>query len=121
MDVGYQWLFICEEGAHHIAVAHCNTEGEPVHWYIDVIEAWHVDENGFPYFDDLFLDVVALPNGQVEIIDRDELEAALEARAISRAQYELAWREPEAVTAAIKNQSFNPVQLTRHFMNMFGS
>jgi predicted RNA-binding protein associated with RNAse of E/G family len=119
MDVGYQWLSICEKGARHIVTAHCNAEGKPVHWYTDIIDSWGVGEDGFPYFDNLYLDVIALPGGQVEIIDGDELEAALEARIISRTQYELVWREAEAVTAAIKVQSFRPVQLTRHFMSMF--
>ena len=77
MDVGYLWLAICEEGAHHVTTAHCNAGGEPVHWYTDIVDSWQVGAGGFPCFDDLYLDVIALPNGQVEIIDGDELEAAL--------------------------------------------
>lgn len=119
MDAGYQWLAICEEHAHHVTTAHCNADGEPVHWYIDIIESWQVDKNGFPYFDDLYLDVITLPNGQVEIIDRDELEAALEARVISRAQYDLAWRVAETVVASIQRQTFEPVPFTRRYLDLF--
>lgn len=119
MDVGYQWLAICERGAHHITTAHCNAEGGPVHWYIDIVASWHLDANAFPCFYDLYLDVIALPNGQVEIIDGDELEAALAAHVVNRAQYELAWREAEAVAAAIREGAFTPVQRTRDLLRLF--
>ncbi len=121
MDAGYQWLFICQMDARHIATAHCTAEGEPVHWYIDVTASWGIDSSGFPYFDDLYLDVIALPNGQAEVIDQDELEAALAFGVINRAQYSFAWREAKAVAAAIRSQTFGPVQLTQHYPGMFQS
>ena len=83
MDVGYGWLTICEEGAHHITTAHCNADGEPVHWYTDIVDSWGFDANGFPCFDDLCLDVIALPDRQVEIIDGDELKAASKTHVIN--------------------------------------
>lgn len=101
MDARYQWLSICEKGAHHLVTAHCNAEGEPVHWYINIVESWGVDPDGFPYFDDLYLDVIALPNGQVETIDANELKAALAFGVINRVQADLAWAEARAVAAAI--------------------
>lgn len=70
-------------------------------------------------FDDLYLDVIALPNGQVEIIDGDELETALAAHVITRAQYELAWREAEAVAAAVQNGSFAPILRARDLLGLF--
>lgn len=121
MDAGYKWLSVCEKGTRYIITAHCDAEGEPVHWYIDIVESWGVDPNGFPYFDDLYLDVIALPNGQVEIIDADELEAALAFGVISQAQHDLAWAEAKAVAAAIRSQTFGPVQLTRRYLGMFQS
>lgn len=121
MDTGYKWLFICQAGARHITTAHCDAEGEPVHWYIDVIASWGIDSSGFPYFDDLYLDVVALPNGQVEVVDQDELETALAFGVINRAQVDLAWAEAKAVAAAIRSRTFGPVQLTRHYLGMFQS
>ena len=83
MDVGYLWLTIYEEGAHHITTAHCNANGEPVHWYTDIVASWGFDANGFPCFDDLCLDVIALPDRQVEIIDGDELKAASKTHVIN--------------------------------------
>lgn len=121
MDVGYQWLTICEVGARHIVTAHCNAEGEPVHLYIDVIASWHVGEDGFPCFDDLYLDVITLPDGRFEVIDGDELEAALKARVISRAQYEGAWREAERVAATLEDVSFAPMEDVQRYLSLFGS
>jgi len=121
MDVGYQWLSICTKGAQHIVTAHCDAEGEPVHLYIDVVVSWGFDANGFPYFDDLYLDVIALPGGWFEVIDGDELEAALKARVISRAQYEGAWREAESVSTALEDGAFAPMEDVRRYLSLFGS
>lgn len=39
-----------------------NEKGEVVQWYFDITLANALTKEGVPYFDDLFLDVVVLPN-----------------------------------------------------------
>ncbi len=51
----------------------------------------------------------------------DEPEAALKARVISRTQYDEAWREAEAVTAALEDGSFAPMGDVRRYLSLFGS
>ena len=58
--------------------------------YIDMIEKQGVDEDGVPWFNDLYLDLVVYPDGMVVEEDWDELEEALVAGEITRQQYELA-------------------------------
>lgn len=52
--------------------------GQMVYWYCDIIET-HYDEKGNTYtFNDLLIDVVVYPDGQVEVLDMDEFADAME-------------------------------------------
>ena len=52
--------------------------GQMVYWYCDMIET-HYDENENTYtFNDLLIDVVVYPDGQVEVLDMDEFADAME-------------------------------------------
>ena len=49
-----------------------------VYWYCDIIET-HYDEKENTYtFNDLLIDVVVYPDGQVEVLDMDEFADAME-------------------------------------------
>lgn len=109
LDDGYAWLFICPEGARHVVTAHFDERGQPVHWYIDVVERWTLGDDGFPVYDDLFLDVIALPSGRTEVLDGDELEAASAEGGVTAVQRVSAWEEAERIRAAIRSGTFEPV------------
>ena len=52
--------------------------GQMVYWYCDIIET-HYDEKVNIYtFNDLLIDVVVYPDGQVEVLDMDEFADAME-------------------------------------------
>ena len=52
--------------------------GQMVYWYCDIIET-HYDEKENTYtFNDLLIDVVVYPEGQVEVLDMDEFADAME-------------------------------------------
>ena len=52
--------------------------GQMVYWYCDIIET-HYDENENIYtFNDLLIDVIVYPDGQVEVLDMDEFADAME-------------------------------------------
>ncbi|MCL6459025.1 MAG: DUF402 domain-containing protein, partial [Gorillibacterium sp.] len=57
---------------------------------------------GMPYCDDLYLDVVLLPDGQLFLLDEDELEEALSKRIIRQSDFELAHREAAALMRSIR-------------------
>lgn len=111
MDTGYRWLTLLEPGARHITTVHCDAAGKPVQYYVDIIESWHMGTDGFPLYGDLYLDVIALPDGRAEMIDGEELEEALANGAVSQAQYDLAWAEARAVLGAIRAGAFVPIEL----------
>ncbi len=115
LDDGYAWLFVLKEGARHVVTAHCDASGTPVHWYVDVVEEWRVGADGFPEYTDLFLDVIGTPS-TAEVLDAEELKAALLAGVVTPDQYANAWREAEHVLHAFQARSFLPALRTREYL-----
>jgi uncharacterized protein len=69
-----------------------------------------------PFMDDLFLDIIVLPTGEIIEKDKDELEDALENQLITQEQYELANKIFHQVLEKIKTNNFPYFSLcTRHF------
>jgi len=116
LDDGFAWLFVLREGAHHVVTAHCDAAGGPVHWYVDVVEAWWMGDDGYPVYSDLFLDVVATPGGSMELLDMAELEAALAAGVVTSAQYGLALSEADRFMRALRAGEVEPTVRTREYL-----
>lgn len=89
-DKGLKWLSILPERENYCITAMMNEKDEVLLWYIDVISGQGIDEDGVPYFDDLYLDFVVYPDGSIIEDDMDELEAALADNDITREQFQLA-------------------------------
>lgn len=117
LDDGFAWLFVLREGARHVVTAHCDAAGAPVHWYVDVVDSWWAGDDGYPVYADLFLDVIATPGGSVQLLDVAELEAALAAGVVTRAQYDLARSEADRIVRALRDCRFEPAVRTREFLS----
>ena len=65
-------------------------------WYVDVIEKYAYDGDGVAVYWDKYLDVIATPQGDVKIDDRDELDEAYRQNNLTKAQYEEALIECDA-------------------------
>ncbi len=89
-DNHYRWLTILPRADFYCITVMMNEEEQVQVCYIDMIEKQGYDEDGVPWFYDLYLDLVVYPDGTVVEDDRDELESALADAEITREQYELA-------------------------------
>lgn len=78
-----------------------NENEEVLLWYIDMIATKGVGKDGIPYFDDLYLDLVAYPDGTILEDDRNELEDALTQGNITMALFELANRTCQKLKTGI--------------------
>ena len=76
------------------------TRNQPSVWYIDIIEGIEPGEDGVAVFIDKYLDVIMTPEGDVKVDDRDELDAAYASGDLTKAQYEAALAEGEAILRA---------------------
>ncbi len=104
---GMQWLQLVPDDAHHVVTVMIKPEPKTVGgilyrhsisaWYVDVIETLDFDEDGVAAFLDKYLNVIATPEGEVKIDDRDELDAAYASGELSREQYLAALHEGDVI------------------------
>ena len=102
----YTWIQYFIDEKNFAITAMLDDQKELVQYYIDVAKDYEIDERGLPYFDDLYLDVVLLPNGKIYVLDEDELEDAYKSGDVTKEEYELAWYTTKWIIAAIKNNEF---------------
>ncbi len=84
---GFQWLSILPDCGGYCITAILNEKRRIVLWYLDMIDTHGLDTDGVPYFDDLYLDLIVLPDGTIYEDDRDELEDALKQGNITDRQF----------------------------------
>jgi predicted RNA-binding protein associated with RNAse of E/G family len=93
VDDGYTWLQCLPAYGNYSLTTMYNKNKEIVQWYFDITKQNGIDENGMPFFDDLYLDVVVLPSSEILLLDEDELQDALNNSEITRDDYDLAYKE----------------------------
>lgn len=92
-DDGYMWLQQFPDGEFHAVTTMFDASGGIVQWYIDICLGNELDERNVPFFRDLYLDIIVLPDGEVIRKDADELEEALRDGIVSESDYKLASTE----------------------------
>lgn len=102
VDDDYMWLQQFPLEKKHSVTTMFDANGEIVQWYIDICLKNGLDRN-IPWMDDLFLDIVLLPSGEVIQKDDDELEEAYLNGIIDKSLYNLAWDEANNLTRLINN------------------
>ena len=95
---GMVWLQLIPDEKSRVITAKFLPDKKISVWYVDVIECMDYDPDGVAVFTDKYLDVIFSPQGDVKF-DRDELDAAYQAGELSKAQYEAALREGDAIIA----------------------
>ena len=94
----------------------------PVFAYADVCAATGLGEDGLPWLDDLYLDVRATLNadwtpGVPEIIDADELDAALYSGEIAPEQHALAWATARDLAGQMARNTHPLLEAVRSFVS----
>lgn len=90
---GFKWvLFYPKENTGNYTInAFYNQNNEIVEWYFDVIKTSGI-ENNIPYIMDMYLDLVISLDGEVHILDEDELEDALKTNDITKEDFDMAYK-----------------------------
>lgn len=106
---GMRWLQLIPDNQHRAITAMFLPKSQMVQgvtydktvsmWYVDVIDSWGYDEDQVAYFRDMYLDVEFTPEGDVLVVDRDELDAAFHSGELTEAQYQTAIAEGEAIVS----------------------
>jgi hypothetical protein len=99
----YQWLEIYPKDKNYCITAIYDENREIKEWYIDIAQKIEI-ENNIPYEDDLYLDVVFVPDGRIHLLDEDELKDAYNKNKISKEQYDMAYEVAKDIIKNIKNR-----------------
>jgi len=89
-DDNYQWLQILPEKKRYSITVMLDDKGNPLEYYFD-INIKNVTQKGNARTVDLCLDVLALPNGQYELVDEEDLQRALDQGQITQKQFHEAY------------------------------
>ena len=87
----FKWLEIYPDGENYCLTVIYDNKENVSEWYYDIARRVG-EENGIPYEDDLYLDVVIVPDGRIHLLDKDELQEAFEKRELSKEVYDMAYR-----------------------------
>lgn len=91
VDDGYCWLQIAPEDQHWWLTTMLDPQGRITQYYFDITWENHLLGSEESWFLDLYLDVVVMPDGRMELLDADELEQALADGHITREMFDSAW------------------------------
>lgn len=101
-DNGYYWMQHFPEGQQFSVTTVFDSSGSIVQWYLDICkEIGYCTKNG-PWMDDLYLDLIVLPTGEIIEKDIDQLEVALKNNEITVSEYEAAWSEFKRLKISLK-------------------
>ncbi len=89
-DNGYHWLQIAMADTHWWLTAMVDPAGEITQYYFDITLENRLLDSRDSWFTDIYLDVVLMPDGRMDLLDADELDEALESGDITEEQHHLA-------------------------------
>lgn len=89
-DDNYKWLQILPEKKRYSITVMFDNKGNPLEYYFD-INIKNITQKGNARTIDLCLDVLALPTGEYELVDEDDLLHALNSKQINKKQYHEAY------------------------------
>ena len=115
VDEGYSWIQYFPEGKNFVLTVMIDEKDNVIQWYFDISEKYELTEDGIPFYDDLFLDIVVLTTGEVILLDEDELKDALDKKEITEKQYKNAMTQAQELIVWI-NENFEKLnELTKKY------
>jgi predicted RNA-binding protein associated with RNAse of E/G family len=105
-DNGYTWQQLFPQDTHHAVTTIFDAQGKLIRFYIDICKGYSIDVQGALWYDDLYLDLDVAPDGEITLLDVDELDAALRNGEVTSLEYELAWREANSLMTVIEEDRF---------------
>ena len=117
MDNNYKWLEFYDYSSKVKLTAFYDENSEIIEWYFDIAREIGKD-NETPYEDDLYLDVVVTPNGEITLLDEDELKEAYYKKEMTKSEYENAYKEAEQLMKKLKNNKDELKKFTDKYLKL---
>lgn len=110
-DSGYTWLQHFPEGKNYTVTTVLDQKGDVVQFYIDMCLEHGVNDKGIPWFLDLYLDIVILPDKGIFILDDNELMEAFNNENITEKELILAHQTSEEIIDKYKKGEFEELEI----------
>ncbi len=96
LDNQYIWLGVYPDNENYCITAMYDENKNIKEWYFDIVFKNGI-EDGMPYEDDLYLDVVIVHDGRIHILDEDELIDAYNNKEINKKDLNKAYRTKDLI------------------------
>lgn len=117
IDNNYKWLEFYDYNSKVKLTAIYDENSKIIEWYFDIAREIG-KENNIPYEDDLYLDVVVTPTGEMILLDEDELKDALNRMEISEEEYENAYKEANQLINILNNKKEKLQEFTNKYLKL---
>lgn len=95
-----------------------NKNNQVIEWYFDIAKKLG-KENGVPYEEDLYLDIVVRNNGEIILLDEEELKEALKRLEITKAEYQMAYEEANRLIMLLEGNKKKLKNFTQKYFEKF--
>lgn len=117
-DNNYKWIEAYPTNGKYVVTIMYDDKGNLIEWYFDICKKIGI-ENGIPYEDDLYLDMVITPDGKEIIIDEDELLNARKTGDITKEDVISAYEILKELENKYVNHLDELNKLTNYLLNQF--
>ena len=117
-DNDYEWFEVYPDNEHYVITIMFDDKNNLIEWYFDISKEVGI-EDGIPYEDDLYLDMVLAPDGRVFILDEDELQDALNKKEILQSDVDLAYNTLNVLKNRYTNNLGELKELTNRISDIF--
>lgn len=118
LDNDYKWLQFYDYSSKIKLSAFYDENNEIIEWYFDIARKIG-KENGVPYEDDLYLDVVVTPSGEIILLDEDELRAAFDRFEVNKKDFDMAYDEATNLMNKLRGNTGNLKVFTDKYLDEF--
>lgn len=117
VDEDYKWLEFYDYSSKIKLTAFYDDKNVISELYFDIARGIG-KESGLPYEDDMYLDVLVTDDGEIILLDEDELKEALEKKQITKAEFENAYKEAYQLMDRLQNKKQELQNFTDKYLRM---
>ena len=103
-DKGFSWLQVAFREQFFWATVMFDNQGQFLQAYFDITAGNIFDDMENPKFRDMYLDLVLLEDGRILVLDRDELDEAMEQKEITEEEYQQTVKAGEELYLFLKEK-----------------
>lgn len=125
VDDGYTWIQRLPVERNWCITTMFDENNNIIQWYFDITKQNNIDMYGQPFYDDLYLDIVVFPSGEIVLLDEDELREPLEKGDITEVDFDLAYNMANQIMNGIAKHvtylssiSFNDLDFLKIQLNL---